>query len=624
MSDSLFPPLAPNPAVMPMPSATRAPQSLASRLFPLALVLALTTVVLRGVMAFPQIFKTVIGGDNDDIMRLMQIRAWLGGQGWFDMTQYRVLPPEGISLHWSRYVDLGIAAILVPLSKVFPASVAENLTLVIWPTLLLALMVVIAGYGTRKHLGDGAAIAAMVGVVQWALLSQLYFGPGRIDHHNVQMLTTTIMAYAMIARGRPLLHGAIAGAAAAFSLAVGLETLPLILVAGALLLLRSAWEREAANTLLTGFCLALFGAELVLFLGQTGPDEWLVPRCDKLASPVLALSAIAAIACLAPIALRRWLANPWARLGASGVLVGMGVKLCAGLLAPCLAGPYGSLPPDVQKIIANQILEAMPGLAFAGRTPFAYNSMMTPVVASILLGALFLAIRRKAPAAEKAAVGQMLVLGCVGLLGSFYQIRMNLLSTCAVPFLIGYVLRCLWEKRAEHRKALWSLALVGGVAVTEFAQPLNIPARAAVHAFLPPERAKALTQSASLEECRDPADLSALDALPKARILTPMDLATPMIATTHHDGLAAPYHRSAAAYANGIVPFRSSEGMVAALRSTGATYVAICGGSDASRSPTLTAQLLRGEVLPYLQPVAVAGTALKVFKVLPDILAEQP
>ena len=32
-------------------------------------------------------------GDTDDNMRLMQVRAWLGGQGWYDLRNYRLNPP---------------------------------------------------------------------------------------------------------------------------------------------------------------------------------------------------------------------------------------------------------------------------------------------------------------------------------------------------------------------------------------------------------------------------------------------------------------------------------------------------------------------------------------------------
>jgi len=40
---------------------------------------------------------------TDDAMRLVQVRDWIGGQGWFDLFQYRLDPP-GTSMHlrWSR------------------------------------------------------------------------------------------------------------------------------------------------------------------------------------------------------------------------------------------------------------------------------------------------------------------------------------------------------------------------------------------------------------------------------------------------------------------------------------------------------------------------------------------
>ena len=44
--------------------------------------------------------------DADDYLRLQQVRDWLGGQSFFDVTQYRVDPPRGLPMHWSRIVDL--------------------------------------------------------------------------------------------------------------------------------------------------------------------------------------------------------------------------------------------------------------------------------------------------------------------------------------------------------------------------------------------------------------------------------------------------------------------------------------------------------------------------------------
>ncbi|HKC33385.1 MAG TPA: GtrA family protein, partial [Xanthobacteraceae bacterium] len=44
-------------------------------------------------------------GDTDDAMRLVQLRDFLGGQGWFDLHQPRLGPPVGYDSHWSRLID---------------------------------------------------------------------------------------------------------------------------------------------------------------------------------------------------------------------------------------------------------------------------------------------------------------------------------------------------------------------------------------------------------------------------------------------------------------------------------------------------------------------------------------
>ena len=47
----------------------------------------------------------------DDWTRLLEVRSLLDGQAFWDVTQYRMNPPEGFSMHWSRQVDLPIAAL---------------------------------------------------------------------------------------------------------------------------------------------------------------------------------------------------------------------------------------------------------------------------------------------------------------------------------------------------------------------------------------------------------------------------------------------------------------------------------------------------------------------------------
>ena len=52
--------------------------------------------------------------DTDDNMRLAQVRAWLNdGQGWYDLRQYKLDPPAGANIHWSRLVDLPLAGLIL-------------------------------------------------------------------------------------------------------------------------------------------------------------------------------------------------------------------------------------------------------------------------------------------------------------------------------------------------------------------------------------------------------------------------------------------------------------------------------------------------------------------------------
>src|SRR5690348_13799793 len=69
-------------------------------------------VLIIGAMHFP--FATdYVGEDSDDVMRLVQVRDLIAGQGWFDLTQHRLGLEGGTPMHWSRLVDLPIAALIL-------------------------------------------------------------------------------------------------------------------------------------------------------------------------------------------------------------------------------------------------------------------------------------------------------------------------------------------------------------------------------------------------------------------------------------------------------------------------------------------------------------------------------
>ena len=74
-------------------------------------------------------------GDTDDNMRMMQVRGLLHGQGWFDLRDYRMNPPFGANIHWSRLVDLPIAGLILLLRPLLGGPGAERIAVGIAPLL---------------------------------------------------------------------------------------------------------------------------------------------------------------------------------------------------------------------------------------------------------------------------------------------------------------------------------------------------------------------------------------------------------------------------------------------------------------------------------------------------------
>nr|MCU0908161.1 hypothetical protein [Paracoccaceae bacterium] len=82
------------------------------RILRIVLGLALVTLAARAAHMAVEPMAWVGRADNDDIMRLLSVRTFLDGQVWFDMRQYRLLPPDGLDMHWSRYIDAAIAGLI--------------------------------------------------------------------------------------------------------------------------------------------------------------------------------------------------------------------------------------------------------------------------------------------------------------------------------------------------------------------------------------------------------------------------------------------------------------------------------------------------------------------------------
>lgn len=582
---------------------------------PLFLVLlgTITIALIKAVIDGSKMEDNFVTMGNDDIMRLLMVRDWLAGQGWYDARQYQMLPPEGLSLHWSRYVDVGIAAFIVPLSYVVPMNTAEQVAAAIWPTMLLLLTILAIGFGTRRVFGTLPACFAVLCVAFWPLTADLHMAAGNLDHHNVQLLMMIVVAFALIWPSRPIAAGITGGVAAAFSLAIGLEGLPFIVGAGLAFLTRALFvATPMSRQLLVVFCITLGVASALLMMGQTAPSLWAQPVCDQLGTPTLALIAVAATACIVPMVARRLLPSTAWQLGATIGLTVIGVGLAWPLLSGCLDGPYGDLPLEVQNIISERIVEAKPGLVYLQAHTESALIFGLPVVVALLTGAiLWLSALRtgRSMAYRDQAVGLLLILGLVGFAMMFVQMRTVIMAAPVVPIIGGVVVAKFVKGYLQGRDPVQALAAI--VVAVMISSPAVVTGP--VTALMTQDDTEARTTAAN---CRDYASLQALNEVPPAIVLTTVSYGPALIWATHHKGVSGPYHRSAAAFSNGIVPFMlESAEMAEYVRNAGATHLLLCRGNRYDSD--FVTDMANGGSADWLRPVALNDDAQLFFEVLP-------
>ena len=109
------------------------------------------------------------GPDGDDIMRLVQVRDVLAGQGWFDLHQYRLGPDGGTLMHWSRIPDIPILLLTSLFDLFLPSETALAWAITIWPP--ISLLIVMGGLALAvRNIGDGKLLAALFDVLFQELL----------------------------------------------------------------------------------------------------------------------------------------------------------------------------------------------------------------------------------------------------------------------------------------------------------------------------------------------------------------------------------------------------------------------------------------------------------------------
>ena len=539
-------------------------------------------------------------GDTDDNLRLAQVRALLDGQGWYDLVQHRFDPAHGGgNIHWSRLVDLPIAAIILVLKPLIGGADAERIAAAVAPQVPLLLLMFSLALTMKRLVHDKAWPLPVIGLL-CAYSTIGMFAPLRLDHHGWQLaflgLAISGMADPKRARG-----GAVLGAASGLSLAIGLEMLIYLALLGGATVLIWVSDRDQRDRL-AAYAAALVATTCASFLIFASNANWQTV-CDALSPVWLSDAAVggAVMLGLSSLKLDRWTT----RLGAA-VVAGAALAGFHALAWPHCLQRLEGVSPEATALWLDHVREAKPFYRHSWR--IGANALALPVTA--LFGWALLIWRaweqgpqdrdllRRTMAVALPAVTALALLFWQTRAAPAAQMMALPAATALIVLVAGPWLRApqLWK----HLVAILLIVLAFGAAV-----PIALQ-------IVPGEKGSSARASVARANRRCPsmAALAPVNAEPRGTVFTFIDLGPRLIVATHHDAIGGPYHRNDRAIADVMKAFRGDEPqahrIIAEYRSD---YVLVCPDMSTatifmSEAPGgFYGQLVRGKVPAWLQPV---------------------
>jgi hypothetical protein len=557
---------------------------------------------------------TPLIADTDDAMRLVTVRDLLGGQGWFDNVQHRMNTPYGAELHWSRLVDLPIAALFLLLQP-FAGTGTTTLVVFIWPLLLLLALLLLSVMVSGQLVSREGRLAALA-LPALSLVTMAEFVPGRIDHHSIQILLMLgLLLCAIRALQRPR-YAIGAGVIAATAMAIGTESIPIVAAAIACFGLMWVLRPERADAM-RWFGLSFAIAALSHLALSLPPDRWFAPACDAISivyiAAALGVGLVFTILSLLPLGAR----HPLLRL--VPLTLGGGLTLLGIALAfpDCMRGPYGGLDPWLMANWIDNVTEAEPvWRRFFASPGYTLGVTVPPLLA---LGVTGWRLWR-GPATGR---GGWLIYGlflAFAIVVMLVQIRAcRFATTLAVP--AGAWLIVEARRRYLATRSPLSIAALLGSWLGFAGLAIGVGTMAAL-AMLPGKPASDTVVAESKAACLMPQAFADLSAMPPERVMTPIDLGSHMLAFTPHSVVAAPYHRNEEGVRDAFAFFSdpiAKARLILDIR--GVTLVVICPGMPEVRgrpdaAPDSFAKLFAAGNLPdWLVDHSVPGAALKVYSV---------
>lgn len=539
--------------------------------------------------------------DPDNYMRLAQIRDWLGGQSWWDVTQYRVDPPHGLHTHWSRLADLPVGLATMALTPFAGGALAERLAVMLMPPVLLiaamVLMVAIAdGLAGRMARFPAAFLTLCSAKFDWE------FVPGRIDHHGLQIVLLLCTLAALVA-GERRRHGLVAALAVALALGTGMETAPYLVAVALWAALRWALRGKAVARVTVSFFGGIAMLVPAVFAATVPAADWLLAKSDAIGRGHVVAAVVlgGTLALAAARAPARW---SWpSRLMLVACIGGIGAASILAVFPEVIDKPYAMVGPLLQRLWIGNIEETRTVVQDWKGSPLTAAARMAFNMAMPLAG-IWLASRAAGVARDRFAL--LSIVATVALVLTGWQFRaIAPAATVALPLAAALVVQLT-------RRSL----MAAGVAFVASAALLL------VDGFVPKSRPQVVVADA---QCAKSIDYTDIAKLTPGLVLTQIDLSGTFLVWTPHSVISSGIHRGFAGNRFAFETWMADPAMARQrLTARGVRYVADCTIDPETRSLAreaphgLAAALARGDHFAWLQPVAHSGNpAFKFYRVLP-------
>ena len=552
--------------------------------------------------------------DPDDVLRLIQIRDLLGGQSWFDVTQYRVDSANGgVAMHWSRLVDIPLAIVILVMTPLVGTAMAEMIAIVMVPLVTLGCVMLLASRIAWRLWGDEEAIlTALVIVISIPVLFQL--SPMRIDHHGWQLVCALAALNGLLARSAKR-GGWIIGASLAAWLSISIEGLPLAAITFAVLALR--WLRDpSAKVWLTSAIQSLAIVSLGLFALTRGFGD-LASYCDAIGPVHLAMFGWGAVI----LSLLAKAIRPQLGIVLTGFAIAGGGALTMLLSAApqCVSGGgFAQVDPLVAEIWLSNVLEGRP--LWEQVLAIALQYLAAPIIG---IYACVQLARRSHDGLKPFWIDYALILGGALAISVFVARTGAVACVLASPLLAWQLRRWLRVIRLMEGPLPRMAAMIGVACALLPAIPALLltsamPVRASVGG--------ADDVPIRMADCRVQDAREVLAGLPQGEIYALLDIAPELLLVSDHSVVATGHHRGHTAMKVLIeTAIATPDEARETLTKRGSSYVAMCPSLYEAQTYASIAkdgfvpQLAKGEVPDWLEPIAVPqSNGLKLWKIRPE------